>query len=233
MQFLLFGSMQSRGMIPCLSNIDGYSDERKQTACRYGHDYEVNAQDMANMRVNAKKSPCGLANRSESPRRNLSLNKTKSVRHRLTADVLSDQTCSFGDRCPLGHICPAGSKCKFYKAGKCKFTGGKPLYYRPITVLFAHSGICVGGMHDATGATTSRSTRTRSNSTSVRNGNETRPVTPGFSEESGFPAPTPGAPREPDTIRALTPGTNEWYAAYAYPHLSTPMISERFFTLPG
>ncbi|KIJ38463.1 hypothetical protein M422DRAFT_781394 [Sphaerobolus stellatus SS14] len=33
--------------------------------CRYGHDYQLTPDDLTIMRVNAKKSPCGHANRSE------------------------------------------------------------------------------------------------------------------------------------------------------------------------
>jgi len=66
--------------------------------CRYGHQYELSEEDLNIMRVNAKKSPCGYANRTDTP-------------------------CPFGDTCPLGHSCPSGPRCKFLKSQRCKFVG--------------------------------------------------------------------------------------------------------------
>ncbi|KXN86378.1 hypothetical protein AN958_10240 [Leucoagaricus sp. SymC.cos] len=69
--------------------------------CRYAHDYILDASHYEEMRKNAKKSPCPATNR--------------------------DEICTWGDDCCYGHTCPSGSKCPYYKAGKCKFVGGTPL----------------------------------------------------------------------------------------------------------
>lgn len=65
--------------------------------CTYGHDYFLTADNYAELRANAKKSPCPVFNKN--------------------------QPCPFGESCPSGHYCPRGSKCGYRKQGKCKFIG--------------------------------------------------------------------------------------------------------------
>ncbi|KAF9242910.1 hypothetical protein BU15DRAFT_72565 [Melanogaster broomeanus] len=65
--------------------------------CTYGHDYYLTPQNQAELRANAKKSPCPLVNRN--------------------------QNCPNGAACPSGHVCPRGAKCPYMKSGKCKFNG--------------------------------------------------------------------------------------------------------------
>lgn len=65
--------------------------------CTYGHDYFLTADNYAELRANAKKSPCPILNKN--------------------------QPCPAGESCPSGHYCPRGSKCGYRKQGKCKFIG--------------------------------------------------------------------------------------------------------------
>ncbi|KAF9451615.1 hypothetical protein P691DRAFT_698817 [Macrolepiota fuliginosa MF-IS2] len=66
------------------------------TTCKYGHDYILEPEHYAEMKANAKKAPCPAVNKNED--------------------------CTFGDFCCYGHVCPHGTKCYFFKKGKCKFT---------------------------------------------------------------------------------------------------------------
>ncbi|KAF9229318.1 hypothetical protein BS17DRAFT_16202 [Gyrodon lividus] len=65
--------------------------------CIYGHNYSLTPENLAELRANAKKSPCPTVNRN--------------------------QPCSYGHACPSGHLCPRGGKCPYNKLGKCKFNG--------------------------------------------------------------------------------------------------------------
>ncbi|KAG1750024.1 uncharacterized protein EDB91DRAFT_1110990 [Suillus paluster] len=65
--------------------------------CAYGHDYFLTADNYADLRANAMKSPCSILNKN--------------------------QPCPAGESCPSGHYCPRGSKCGYRKQGKCKFIG--------------------------------------------------------------------------------------------------------------
>ncbi|KIJ68416.1 hypothetical protein HYDPIDRAFT_24698 [Hydnomerulius pinastri MD-312] len=65
--------------------------------CSYGHNYYLTPENLAELRENAKKSPCPNINRN--------------------------QHCPFGETCPSGHACPRGAKCIYKKQGKCKFNG--------------------------------------------------------------------------------------------------------------
>ncbi|TRM68241.1 hypothetical protein BD626DRAFT_113343 [Schizophyllum amplum] len=65
--------------------------------CKYGHHYEVTAEDIEEIRQNAKKGPCPSVNK--------------------------DVECTWGDSCCYGHVCPGGPRCSFYKQGTCKFIG--------------------------------------------------------------------------------------------------------------
>jgi hypothetical protein len=85
--------------------------------CTYGHDYFLTAENYAELRANAKKSPCPSINKS-----------TLQCDGLLFVDLNSlhlDQICSAGDSCPSGHYCPRGSKCTYRKQGKCKFIGSE------------------------------------------------------------------------------------------------------------
>ncbi|KDQ63727.1 hypothetical protein JAAARDRAFT_75984 [Jaapia argillacea MUCL 33604] len=65
--------------------------------CRYGHDYTLSQADLEEVRTNSLKSPCPHINKNK--------------------------RCPAGEYCCMGHFCPRGSKCTFFKQGKCKFTG--------------------------------------------------------------------------------------------------------------
>lgn len=65
--------------------------------CKYAHDYILEPEHFAEIRLNAKKSPCPAINKNE--------------------------FCVWGDDCCHGHYCPQGPKCHFFKQGRCKFTG--------------------------------------------------------------------------------------------------------------
>ncbi|KIJ21720.1 hypothetical protein PAXINDRAFT_165129 [Paxillus involutus ATCC 200175] len=65
--------------------------------CTYGHNYYMTPENLAELRANAKKSPCPMVNRN--------------------------QPCPYGQSCPSGHLCPKGAKCPYKKTGKCKFSG--------------------------------------------------------------------------------------------------------------
>ncbi|KAF8076247.1 hypothetical protein FPV67DRAFT_405557 [Lyophyllum atratum] len=65
--------------------------------CKYGHDYLLEADHFAEIRVNAKKAPCPAINKGE--------------------------TCLWGDECCYGHYCSLSTKCHFFKQGRCKFLG--------------------------------------------------------------------------------------------------------------
>ncbi|KAF8591870.1 hypothetical protein K439DRAFT_1325765, partial [Ramaria rubella] len=64
--FLLMPSTKCPAVNPPACNFYYLAVCKAGTACRFGHDYELDPQDLTSMRVNAKKSPCGPANRSES-----------------------------------------------------------------------------------------------------------------------------------------------------------------------
>jgi hypothetical protein len=65
--------------------------------CKFGHDYLLQPEHYAEIRVGAKKSPCPSKNNGEE--------------------------CAWGDDCCFGHICPYTTKCLFLKDGRCKFVG--------------------------------------------------------------------------------------------------------------
>ncbi|KXN86379.1 hypothetical protein AN958_10241, partial [Leucoagaricus sp. SymC.cos] len=66
--------------------------------CRYGHDYVLEPEHYAEIKVNVKKSPCPAVNKN--------------------------QNCKWGDACYYGHTCPFGAKCSYFKKGRCRFIGG-------------------------------------------------------------------------------------------------------------
>ncbi|KAF8803670.1 hypothetical protein BYT27DRAFT_7194995 [Phlegmacium glaucopus] len=65
--------------------------------CKYGHNYLLQPEHFAEIRVSAKKSPCPSRNKGE--------------------------VCAWGDDCCYGHNCPLTTKCHFLKQGRCKFVG--------------------------------------------------------------------------------------------------------------
>ncbi|GLB33667.1 putative zinc finger protein [Lyophyllum shimeji] len=65
--------------------------------CKYGHDYLLDAEHFAEIRMNAKKAPCPAINKGE--------------------------PCLWGDGCCYGHYCSLSTKCHFFKQGRCKFVG--------------------------------------------------------------------------------------------------------------
>ncbi|KAI0662803.1 hypothetical protein C8Q70DRAFT_908776 [Cubamyces menziesii] len=65
--------------------------------CRYEHNYPLTPEQVAELRVNAKKWPCPTVN--------------------------NGNHCPLGDACIMNHFCPKGPKCVFRKQGKCKFIG--------------------------------------------------------------------------------------------------------------
>ncbi|KAJ7706142.1 hypothetical protein B0H17DRAFT_1035886 [Mycena rosella] len=62
---------------------------RQGAQCTYGHDYILTPPNYAELRENAKKSPCPLINRNK--------------------------YCPSGDTCCSGHVCPRGETCSFHK----------------------------------------------------------------------------------------------------------------------
>ncbi|GAA6012792.1 hypothetical protein JCM11491_002563 [Sporobolomyces phaffii] len=71
---------------PCNSTVQGET-------CRYSHSYLLTPAQLAQLRLDAQKSPCFYA--------------------------LKGQKCRDGDRCFAGHVCPRGSNCKYGKS--CRF----------------------------------------------------------------------------------------------------------------
>ncbi|GAA5941392.1 uncharacterized protein JCM15063_006085 [Sporobolomyces koalae] len=71
---------------PCNSTITG-------EPCRYSHSYLLTTAQLAQLRTDAKKSPCIYA--------------------------LKGLKCRDGDACFSGHVCPRGEKCKYGKS--CRF----------------------------------------------------------------------------------------------------------------
>ncbi|KAH8113332.1 hypothetical protein DFH11DRAFT_1601415 [Phellopilus nigrolimitatus] len=67
------------------------------TGCKYGHEYALTFDHMAQLAQNAKKSPCSAAR--------------KGIQ------------CSFGQRCIWGHVCPKGMACVHLSQGRCWFKG--------------------------------------------------------------------------------------------------------------
>ncbi|TBU48361.1 hypothetical protein BD309DRAFT_987411 [Dichomitus squalens] len=67
--------------------------------CKYEHSYPLTLDQVAELRVNAKKWPCPAIN--------------------------NGNRCPLGDNCIMNHFCPKGPKCMFRKQGKCKFVGSK------------------------------------------------------------------------------------------------------------
>ncbi|KAF9557235.1 hypothetical protein CPC08DRAFT_743709 [Agrocybe pediades] len=65
--------------------------------CKYGHDYLLQPEHYAQIRANAKKSPCPSRNKGE--------------------------VCQWGEGCCYGHHCPQLTKCHFLKQNRCKFVG--------------------------------------------------------------------------------------------------------------
>lgn len=65
--------------------------------CQYSHAYSLTREQVEDMRVRAKRSPC------------------------LT--TARNAVCLAGDKCILGHFCPNGPSCHYLVEGKCKFTG--------------------------------------------------------------------------------------------------------------
>ncbi|PIL31987.1 hypothetical protein GSI_06691 [Ganoderma sinense ZZ0214-1] len=72
--------------------------------CKYEHNYPLSPDQVAELRVNAKKWPCPAIN--------------------------NGNKCPLGDHCIMNHYCPKGPKCMFRKQGKCKFVG-KNMHDRP------------------------------------------------------------------------------------------------------
>ncbi|KAI0361652.1 hypothetical protein OH77DRAFT_1508535 [Trametes cingulata] len=65
--------------------------------CKYEHHYPLTPEQIAELRINAKKWPCPAVN--------------------------NGNRCPLGDACIMNHYCPKGPKCMFRKQGKCKFIG--------------------------------------------------------------------------------------------------------------
>ncbi|KAI0801289.1 hypothetical protein C8Q74DRAFT_1454658 [Fomes fomentarius] len=68
--------------------------------CKYEHNYPLTQDQVAELRVNAKKWPCPAIN--------------------------NGNKCPLGEHCIMNHFCPKGAKCVFRKQGKCKFVGTAP-----------------------------------------------------------------------------------------------------------
>ncbi|RPD82575.1 hypothetical protein L226DRAFT_549286 [Lentinus tigrinus ALCF2SS1-7] len=69
--------------------------------CKYEHNYPLTSEQIADLRVNAKKWPCPAVN--------------------------NGNKCPLGENCIMNHYCPKGPKCVFRKQGKCKFIGTQAL----------------------------------------------------------------------------------------------------------
>ncbi|KAL5508466.1 hypothetical protein ACEPAH_6085 [Sanghuangporus vaninii] len=63
--------------------------------CKYSHDYDLSLEHVGELAQIAKNTPC---------------HATKN-----------GFKCAFGAACIWGHTCPRGSKCYYYKQGKCRF----------------------------------------------------------------------------------------------------------------
>jgi hypothetical protein len=111
MQSLLLINVTTERPPPC--NFYYLSECKQGTNCHYSHDYFIPPEDLIELRKNAKKWPCPMAN--------------KGRFHSPTNNALSQSDCLtgicvFGDDCVMGHVCPRGSKCPFAKQGRCKYT---------------------------------------------------------------------------------------------------------------
>ncbi|TFL00699.1 hypothetical protein BDV98DRAFT_569434 [Pterulicium gracile] len=67
-----------------------------QKGCKYGHNYELSEQHIAELRSIARMSPCSF--------------------------LIKGNVCTKGGDCIYGHKCPRGRKCPFLKQGRCKFS---------------------------------------------------------------------------------------------------------------
>ncbi|PPQ77359.1 hypothetical protein CVT25_010941 [Psilocybe cyanescens] len=84
--------------------------------CKYGHDYLLQPEHYAEIRANAKKSPC--------PSRNKGKQDISLLGSRYTDKYKLGDICLWGDDCCYGHHCPMTTKCHFFKQNRCKFQGG-------------------------------------------------------------------------------------------------------------